>query len=159
MIGIDLQNRKPIYEQIVERFQTLIVNGVLEPDSQMPSVRSLAMELSINPNTIQKAYSALEQEGYIYPVKGRGNFVSGNKGLKQKKQEDVYQSLQQLVQTARELDIDCDTFTARAQQYYAEAEMDEAGVENRTGRKEAGPENKEPENIWNGKTEERSEGV
>ena len=43
MIGIDLQNRKPIYEQIVERFQSLIVNGVLEPDSQMPSVRSLAM--------------------------------------------------------------------------------------------------------------------
>jgi GntR family transcriptional regulator len=159
MIGIDLQNRKPIYEQIVERFQTLIVNGVLEPDSQMPSVRSLAMELSINPNTIQKAYSALEQEGYIYPVKGRGNFVSGNKGLKQKKQEDVYQSLQQLVQTARELDIDCATFIARTQQYYAEAEMDEAGIENRAGRKEAGPENKEPENIRNGKTEERSEGV
>ena len=57
MIGIDLQNRKPIYEQIVERFQTLIVNGILDPDSQMPSVRSLAMELSINPNTIQKEQS------------------------------------------------------------------------------------------------------
>ena len=61
MIGIDLQNRKPIYEQIVECFETLIVSGVLEPDSQMPSVRALAMELSINPNTIQKAYAALEQ--------------------------------------------------------------------------------------------------
>ena len=70
MIGIDLQNRRPIYEQVVERFETLIVNGVLEPDSQMPTVRSLAMELSINPNTIQKVYSVLEQEGYIYPVKG-----------------------------------------------------------------------------------------
>ena len=66
VIGIDLQNRKPIYEQIVERFQTLIVNGVLEADSQMPSVRSLAVELSINPNTIQKAYSMLEQQGTVH---------------------------------------------------------------------------------------------
>ena len=76
MVVIDYQNRKPIYEQIVERFQMLIVKGILEPDSQMPSVRALATELSINPNTIQKAYAVLEQEGYIYPIKGRGNFVS-----------------------------------------------------------------------------------
>lgn len=69
MVVIDYQNRKPIYEQIVERFQMLIVKGILEPDSQMPSVRALATELSINPNTIQKAYAVLEQEGYIYPIK------------------------------------------------------------------------------------------
>lgn len=120
MIGIDLQNRKPIYEQIVERFQTLIVNGVLEPDSQMPSVRSLAMELSINPNTIQKAYSLLEQQGYIYPVKGRGNFVSGNAGLKLKKQESVFQSLRELVDKSRELGIEYEVFVKRAAQFYRE---------------------------------------
>lgn len=85
MVVIDYQNRKPIYEQIVERFQMLIVKGILEPDSQMPSVRALATELSINPNTIQKAYAVLEQEGYIYPIKGRGNFVSGNQALVKKK--------------------------------------------------------------------------
>ena len=82
MIAIDVQSRKPIYEQIVERFETLIVSGVLAPDSQLPSVRALAMELSINPNTIQKAYTMLEQEGFIYPVRGRGNFVSGDETLK-----------------------------------------------------------------------------
>lgn len=120
MIGIDLQNRKPIYEQIVERFQTLIVNGILEPDSQMPSVRSLAMELSINPNTIQKAYSMLEQEGYIYPVKGRGNFVSGNAGLKKKKQESVYQSLRELVNKGKELDISCEALLKKVQEFYEE---------------------------------------
>ena len=120
MIGIDLQNRKPIYEQIVERFQSLIVNGVLEPDSQMPSVRSLAMELSINPNTIQKAYSLLEQEGYIYPVKGRGNFVSGNAGLKVKKQESVYQSLRELVNKGKELEITCEEFLEKAKEFYQE---------------------------------------
>lgn len=122
MIGIDLQNRKPIYEQVVERFQTLIVNGVLEPDSQMPSVRSLAMELSINPNTIQKAYSVLEQEGYIYPVKGRGNFVSGNAELKVRKQESVFQSLKELVSKGRELDITCEAFVEKTKQFYKERE-------------------------------------
>lgn len=120
MIGIDLQNRKPIYEQIVERFQTLIVNGVLEPDSQMPSVRSLAMELSINPNTIQKAYSVLEQEGYIYPVKGRGNFVSGNVGLKKRKQETIFQELRELVKKGKELEIDQETFLEKARQFFEE---------------------------------------
>lgn len=120
MIGIDLQNRKPIYEQIVERFQTLIVSGALEPDSQMPSVRSLAMELSINPNTIQKAYSVLEQEGYIYPVKGRGNFVSGNEGLKGKKQESVFRSLKELVEKGNELGIVCEVFVEKVRQYYGE---------------------------------------
>lgn len=89
-ISIDFRNRKPIYEQIVDRFEILIVNGVLDADSQLPSVRALAVELSINPNTIQKAYSILEQNGYIYPVKGRGNFVSGNEKLKLRKQESVY---------------------------------------------------------------------
>ena len=125
MIGIDLQNRKPIYEQIVERFQTLIVNGILEPDSQMPSVRSLAMELSINPNTIQKAYSMLEQEGYIYPVKGRGNFVSGNAGLKSKKQESVFLALKSLVEQGKELDISCEMFLEKAKQYYEEGRQKE----------------------------------
>lgn len=122
MIGIDLQNRKPIYEQIVERFQTLIVNGILEPDSQMPSVRSLAMELSINPNTIQKAYSMLEQEGYIYPVKGRGNFVSGNAGLKARKQETVFMELRELVKKGKELEIDPETFLEKARQFFEEGD-------------------------------------
>ena len=122
MIGIDLQNRKPIYEQIVERFQTLIVSGVLEPDSQMPSVRSLAMELSINPNTIQKAYTVLEQEGYIYPVKGRGNFVSGNVGLKEKKQESIFRSLGELIRKGKELDIACETFVTKVKMFYEEGE-------------------------------------
>ena len=100
MIVIDYQNRKPIYEQIVERFQMLIVRGVLEPDSQMPSVRSLATELSINPNTIQKAYTILEQQGYIYPVKGRGNFVSGSRNLVEQKKDNFFQKLRIVIRGA-----------------------------------------------------------
>ena len=65
MIVIDYQDRRPIYEQIVEKFQILILKGIMDANEQMPSVRKLAVELSINPNTIQKAYSMLEQQGYI----------------------------------------------------------------------------------------------
>ncbi len=85
MIVIDYKDNRPLYEQIVERFQVLIERGVLKPQEQMPSVRGLAMDLSINPNTIQKAYAELERRGYIYTVKGRGNFVSYDEELKEKR--------------------------------------------------------------------------
>ena len=65
MIILDYRDRRPIYEQIVERFQELMMSGGLEQDAQLPSVRSLAMDLSINPNTIQRAYAELERQGYI----------------------------------------------------------------------------------------------
>ena len=73
MIILDYSDKRPIYEQIVDKMQILIANGALEPDEKLPSVRSLAVELSINPNTIQRAYSELERSGFIYSVKGRGN--------------------------------------------------------------------------------------
>ena len=76
MITIDYQDKRPLYQQVVEKIQQLIVKGILPPDEKLPSVRTLAMELSINPNTIQRAYMALEQAGFIYTVKGRGNFIS-----------------------------------------------------------------------------------
>ena len=120
MIVIDYQNRKPIYEQIVERFQMLIVKGILEADSQMPSVRTLASELSINPNTIQKAYTILEQQGYIYPVKGRGNFVSRNQTLKEKKEEVFFQKLRDVIQEGKELGIEKERCIAKTSEFYEE---------------------------------------
>lgn len=121
MIFIDYQDRTPIYEQLVNRFQMLIIKGILEPDSQMPSVRKLATDLSINPNTIQKAYAILEQEGYIYPVKGRGNFVSPNpeKGLEKKRQE-FFETLQEQVVYAKELKISKSDFIAHVELIYGE---------------------------------------
>ena len=70
MIILDYRDTRPLYEQIVDKFQMLILSGALEPNSRMPSVRSLAVELSINPNTIQRAYSELERNGFLYTVKG-----------------------------------------------------------------------------------------
>jgi len=66
MILIDYKDRRPLYEQIVEKLSDLMVRGILEQDSQLPSVRSLATELSMNPNTIQRTYTELERQGYIY---------------------------------------------------------------------------------------------
>ena len=80
MIQINYQDKRPIYEQVVDRFKQLIVKGVLKPEDKLPSVRTLAIDLSINPNTIQKAYQELERLGFIYTVKGRGNFVAESTG-------------------------------------------------------------------------------
>ena len=105
MINIDYQDRRPLYEQIVERFKTLIIRGVLAPEEQMPSVRSLAIELSINPNTIQRAYAELERQGFIYPVKGRGNFVSPEKRIAEEKKKEYMQELAKIVEHGREIGI------------------------------------------------------
>ncbi|GAB3066334.1 GntR family transcriptional regulator [Salinicoccus sesuvii] len=76
MIDLDLKSRIPIYEQLIDRVKQLIIQGVIKPDEKLPSVRSLAQDLTINPNTIQKAYRELEREGYIYSLPGKGSFVS-----------------------------------------------------------------------------------
>ena len=87
MILIDYNDKRPIYEQIAGRFQALIISGVMEADEKLPSVRTLAVELSINPNTIQRAYGELEKDGFIYTVKGKGNFVKRDEGLVHRQKE------------------------------------------------------------------------
>lgn len=82
-----------------------MVRGVLEQDSQLPSVRSLAMELSINPNTIQRAYAELERQGYIYSVKGRGSFVAENHQIREQKKKSVFHTLRGVVEEAKNLGI------------------------------------------------------
>lgn len=75
MISINYRDPRPIYEQVKDSFRQLIISGALPSDSKMPSVRELAAGLTINPNTIQRAYRELEAEGYICSVPGRGSFV------------------------------------------------------------------------------------
>ena len=78
MFSIDTRSRIPIYEQLKNNIAGLIASGVLSEDEQLPSVRSLARELGINPNTVQRAYQELEGQGIIYQATGRGSFVSPN---------------------------------------------------------------------------------
>ena len=98
MIILDYQDRRPIYEQVVEKIQLLIVRGVLAPDSQLPSVRKLAMELSINPNTIQRAYAELIQ----------------------RQKELYYRDLKKIVRLCKKLGISKEELLEQVAAYYEE---------------------------------------
>ena len=76
VITLNYRDSRPIYEQIRDGLRRLIVTGALQPDERLPSVRSMATELAINPNTIQRAYGELEAEGYIYSIPGKGSFAA-----------------------------------------------------------------------------------
>lgn len=80
MIVLDYRDSRPLYQQVKDSLRRMMLTGLLEPDEKLPSVRSLATQLAINPNTIQRAYAELEAEGYIYSVAGRGSFVSAGDG-------------------------------------------------------------------------------
>lgn len=103
MIVLDYQDRRPIYEQIVEKFRHLILSGALPPGSRMPSVRQLAMDLSINPNTIQRAYAQLEQEGLSYPVKGKGNFIADSESVREISRRNYMEEMKTLVEKGRDM--------------------------------------------------------
>lgn len=88
MISLNYRDASPIYEQVKNGYKSLIFTGVLAEDEKMPSVRELAVELAINPNTIQRAYRELEREGFIYSIAGRGSFVSGGAALKNRHKDE-----------------------------------------------------------------------
>ena len=77
MVHLDYRDARPIYTQIVDGFREQIRSGVLKPGEKLPSVRELASELTINPNTIQRAYRELEMGGWTASVPGKGCFVHG----------------------------------------------------------------------------------
>ena len=120
MITLDYADRRPIYEQVIDKMKDLILLGVLATDEQLPSVRELAMDLSINPNTVQRAYAELERQGVIYCVKGRGNFVAGITALKDKQKEELKPQLLELVKKAKKADVTEDEFTELVKQFYSQ---------------------------------------
>ncbi|AKS38404.1 GntR family transcriptional regulator [Anoxybacillus gonensis] len=101
MFDLDLRSRKPIYEQLIEKMKEMIIHDVLKPNEQLPSVRLLAKQLTINPNTIQKAYRELEREGYIYSIPGKGSFVANKKeAIYDEKVKQLEESIFKLCQEA-----------------------------------------------------------
>lgn len=121
MIIIDYKDRRPIYEQVEERFEELILKGGLLPKEQLPSVRNLAMELSINPNTIQKAYMELERKGFIYTVKGRGSFIADTEHLVEIRKDDLLQSIEKMIREAKEIGIGKEQVMERAEEVYKDS--------------------------------------
>ena len=96
LIQINYRDSRPIYEQIMEGFRKQIIGGVLEKDEKLPSVRELATMLTINPNTISRAYRELEHEGYIYTSQGRGCFVSGVPDQNEKRIGELKKTIEEL---------------------------------------------------------------
>ena len=76
MVHLDYRDVRPIYTQIADGFREQIIGGILQEGERLPSVRELAQQLAVNPNTIQRAYRELEQEGYLYSVPGKGSFAA-----------------------------------------------------------------------------------
>ncbi len=101
LFQIDLLSRIPIYEQLYSNIVNLILKGVLAENDQLPSVRMLAKQLGINPNTVQKSYQELERNNFIYTVVGRGNFVAPvNRGeLTKRALEDVKAVMKEAMKT------------------------------------------------------------
>lgn len=98
MINLDYRDSRSLHEQIEQGMKQLIINGILAPDEQIPSVRELSVSLTVNPNTVQRAYKQLEADGFIYSIKGKGNFVAHVSDAKNaKRTEDLYTQLTSVV--------------------------------------------------------------
>ena len=103
MIHLDYRDNRPIYEQVRDGLRKLMVTGMLRPGDKLPSVRALAVELAINPNTIQRAYTQLEAEGYILSVSGKGTFVAELQDQNALRRREVEEKLRPLREELRSL--------------------------------------------------------
>lgn len=121
MILLDYRDKRPLYEQMVEKLERLIAGGGLEPLTRMPSVRSLAMELSVNPNTVQRAYAQLEQDGYLYTVSGRGSFVTAESEWKESRQAKALEQWREMTRQVMEAGLPEDKMAAELHGIYGES--------------------------------------
>ena len=101
MLNLDYLDARPIYEQVRDALRRLVVSGALAPGDKLPSVRQLAASLAINPNTIQRAYEALEQEGYVYSVPGKGSFAAHRREMDGRRKEELLRQLDAIAEELR----------------------------------------------------------
>lgn len=105
MLTLNYRDSRPIYGQIKDGLRRMIVTGALGPDEKLPSVRSMAIDLAINPNTIQRAYTELEAEGFIYSVPGKGSFAAGRLEADPAREAELVRRLRELVAELRYLGL------------------------------------------------------
>lgn len=111
MLTLNYRDSRPIYEQIKDGLRRMIVTGAMAQDEKLPSVRALATQLSINPNTIQRAYTQLEAEGYVYTVSGRGTFVSEGQEQNRQRRREVTARVLPLMAELRDLGMTREEWT------------------------------------------------
>ena len=115
MIQLNYRDSRPIYEQVKDGLRQLIINGVLTEGSRLPSVRELAVSLTINPNTIQRAYRELEAEGYIVSVPGKGSYVSRENSAALARKAELMEKLSALTAELHSLGVSGEEMRAMIQ--------------------------------------------
>ena len=113
MLILNYRDSRPIYQQIKDGLRKLILTGAIAADEKLPSVRSLATELAINPNTIQRAYAELESEGVIYSVAGKGSFAAPHHEAATARKEELMTEIDALVVELRDLGVTDEEIVAR----------------------------------------------
>ena len=123
MFKISLNGNLPIYEQLIEKVEEMVLMGVLEPDTALPSVRDFASELAINPNTVQKAFAELDKRGVTYSVSGKGRFVTSDisKIIRQKADKHISDMLNSASEL-KNLGISMDILTQEIEKLYKEGD-------------------------------------
>lgn len=121
MFQLDFGDHRPLYEQIREKIRELIISGAIAEGDKIPSVRELAASLAINPNTIQKAYKDLENEGYIYSQRAKGSFVAPKSHMAQdEKKQKLFEELSEIVREMAFLKIDAEEIKNTVSKIYKE---------------------------------------
>ena len=113
LLQLNYRDPRPIYEQIRDGIRALLVSGALARDERLPSVRELAVQLAINPNTIQRAYRELESEGYIYSVPGKGSFAGGSGDIHSTSRAELLKQFDDAVKELKYLGVSGSMLRAR----------------------------------------------
>ena len=120
MFYLDYKSGLPIYEQLYRSVTKMAAAGVMEADEKLPAVRALAMELGINPNTVQKAYQMLERDGVIYSVPGKGSFIAGENEAMEQQKELGREKLREAIGYAFDCGLSAEALTELCEQYIEE---------------------------------------
>ena len=113
MLNLDYRDARPIYEQVRDNLRRLMVSGAIQEGEKLPSVRSLASNLAINPNTIQRAYESLEAEGYVYSIPGKGSFAAPRPGVDEERRDRLLGQFDSLTAELLYLGVTRDRLIAR----------------------------------------------
>ena len=113
MLNLDYRDARPIYEQVRDNLRRLMVSGAIQEGEKLPSVRSLASNLAINPNTIQRAYESLEAEGYVYSIPGKGSFAAPRTGVDEERRDRLLGQFDSLTAELLYLGVTRDRLIAR----------------------------------------------
>ena len=113
MISLNYRDPKPIYEQVKDSLRHLIVSGAWGENYKLPSVRELASDLAINPNTIQRAYRELENEGYICSIPGKGSFICANDGADSARRQELLKEFDEVATELKYLGFTVSDLTVR----------------------------------------------